>query len=71
VVNSAKGFISSTLVCPGCHIFLADETFVANLVLIPLESFDVILGMDWLSQYQAVISCFGRPCLCRHLPVER
>jgi hypothetical protein len=49
VINSAKGFISSTLVCPGCPIFLADETFVANLVLIPLESFDVILGMDWLS----------------------
>jgi hypothetical protein len=46
VVNSAKGFISSTLVCPGCSIFLADETFVANLVVIPLESFDVILGMD-------------------------
>jgi hypothetical protein len=35
VVNSAKG----------------DETFVANLVVIPLESFDVILVMDWLSQY--------------------
>jgi hypothetical protein len=49
VVNSAKGFISSTLVCPGCSIFLANETFVANLVVIPLESFDVILGMDWLS----------------------
>jgi hypothetical protein len=49
VVNSAKGFISSTLVCPGCSIFLADETFVANVVVIPLESFDVILGMDWLS----------------------
>jgi hypothetical protein len=49
VINSAKGFISSTLVCSGCSIFLADETFVANLVVIPLESFDVILGMDWLS----------------------
>jgi hypothetical protein len=46
VVNSTKGLISSTLVCPGCSIFLADETFVVNLVVIPLESFDVILGMD-------------------------
>jgi hypothetical protein len=60
VVNSAKGFIFSTLVCPGCSIFLADEIFVANLVMIPLESFDVILGMDWLSQYRAVISCFWK-----------
>jgi hypothetical protein len=60
VVNSAKGFISSTLVCPGCSIFLADETFVDNLVVIPLEPFDVILGMDWLSQYRAVISYFWK-----------
>jgi hypothetical protein len=60
VVNSAKGLISSTLVCPGCSIFLADETFVANLVVIPLESFDVILGMDWLSQYHAIISYFWK-----------
>jgi hypothetical protein len=60
VVNSAKAFISSTLVCPGCSILLADETFVANLVVIPLKSFDVILGMDWLSQYRAVISYFWK-----------
>jgi hypothetical protein len=60
VVNSAKGLISSTLICSGCSIFLSDETFVANLVVIPLESFDVILGMDWLSQYQVVISYFWK-----------
>jgi hypothetical protein len=59
------------LVCPGCSIFLTDETFVANLVVIPLESFDVILGMDWLSQYQVLYPVFGRHCLCRHLPVGR
>jgi hypothetical protein len=46
MVNFAKGLISSTLVCRGCSIFLADETFDANLVMIPLESFHVILGMD-------------------------
>ena len=60
VVSSAKGSISSHLICPGCHIFLAEEGFVANLVVIPLESFDVILGMDWLSQYRAIISCFWK-----------
>jgi hypothetical protein len=49
-----------TQFCSCCSIVLADEGFVANLVVIPLESFDVILGMDWLSQYQAVISCFWK-----------
>ena len=33
---------------------------MANLVIIPLDMFDVILGMDWLSQYQAVIYCFWK-----------
>ena len=60
VVSSARGLISSSSVCPGCAIHLADETFVANLVVIPLDPFDVILGMDWLSQYRAVISCFWK-----------
>jgi hypothetical protein len=71
VVNSAKGLISSTLVCSGCSIFLADDTFAANHVVIPFESFDVILGMDWLSQYYVLYLVFGRQCLCRHLPVGR
>ncbi|XP_062230304.1 uncharacterized protein LOC133928029 [Phragmites australis] len=60
VVSSTRGLISSSSVCPGCAIHLADEAFVANLVVIPLEHFDVILGMDWLTQYQAVISCFWK-----------
>ena len=60
LVSSARGPISSFSVCLGCSIVLADEVFVANLVVIPLESFDVILGMDWLSQYQAIISCFWK-----------
>ena len=34
------------LVCPGCRISLVDEDFVANLVIIPLDMFNVILGMD-------------------------
>jgi hypothetical protein len=50
VVSTAKGPISSCSICSGCSIFLVDETFMANLVVIPLESFDVILGMDWLTQ---------------------
>jgi hypothetical protein len=45
-VNSAKGPISSNYVCPGCVVRLADEDFVANLVVIPLDVFDIILGMD-------------------------
>jgi hypothetical protein len=47
-VNSAKEPISSNYVCADCVVRLADEDFVANLVVIALDVFDVILGMDWL-----------------------
>jgi hypothetical protein len=60
MVSSAKGSLSSCSVCSSCSGVLADEIFSANLVVISLESFDVILGMDWLTQYRAVISCFWK-----------
>jgi hypothetical protein len=46
IVNSAKWPIFSNYVCPGCVVRLADEDFVANPVVIPLDVFDAILGMD-------------------------
>jgi hypothetical protein len=60
LVSSANGSTSSCSVCQGCSVILADEVFLANLVVISLGAFDVILDMDWLSQYRAVISFFGR-----------
>ena len=33
---------------------------VVNSMVIPLPIFDVILGMDWLYQYRAIISCFWK-----------
>jgi hypothetical protein len=62
-VSSDNGSISSCSVCQGCSVILADEVFSANVVVISLGAFDVILGMDWLSQYHAVISCFWKTVL--------
>jgi hypothetical protein len=63
VVSFANGSISSYSVCQGCSVILADEVFSANFVVISLGAFDVILGMDWLTQYRAVISCFWKTVL--------
>jgi hypothetical protein len=63
VVSSANGSISSCSICQVCSVILADEVFSANLVVISLGAFDVILGMDWLSQYRAFISCFWKTML--------
>jgi hypothetical protein len=69
-VNSAKWPISSNYVCPSCVVRLANEDFVANLVVFPLNVFDAILRMDWLSQYQAIISCFMK-AISLHAPPGR
>ncbi|GJX33280.1 putative reverse transcriptase domain-containing protein, partial [Tanacetum coccineum] len=41
----------------GCTLNLLDHPFNINLMPIELGSFDVIVGMDWLAKYHAVIDC--------------
>ena len=36
-----------------------DKLFTDRFV-IPMGEYDVILGMDWLSKYQATVDCFGQ-----------
>jgi hypothetical protein len=63
VVSSANGSISRCSLCQGCSVILANEIFSTDLVVISLGAFDVILGMDWLTQYRVVISCFWKTVL--------
>nr|GEV97500.1 hypothetical protein [Tanacetum cinerariifolium] len=41
----------------GCTLNFLNHPFNINLMLVKLGSFDVIVGMDWLEMYQAVIVC--------------
>ncbi|GKD38493.1 putative reverse transcriptase domain-containing protein, partial [Tanacetum coccineum] len=41
----------------GCTLNFLDHPFNINLMPIELGSFDVIIGMDWLSNYHALIDC--------------
>ena len=42
----------------GCDIEVADYRLPFPFVVMPMKGFDVILGMDWLSSYRAVIDCY-------------
>ena len=44
-------------VCPDCEIEILGHRFRANLIPFKLGEFDVILGMDWLSEHDAQIYC--------------
>ncbi|XP_076907017.1 uncharacterized protein LOC143563339 [Bidens hawaiensis] len=44
-------------VCRNCKIIIQGEEYSIDLIPITLREFDVIIGMDWLSQHQASIVC--------------
>nr|GEZ16662.1 putative reverse transcriptase domain-containing protein [Tanacetum cinerariifolium] len=57
-VELADGKIVSTNnVLKGCTLNLLNHSFPINLMVIELRSFDVIIGMNWLSKNDAAILC--------------
>ena len=44
----------------GCDLSVGGKTLLADLVPLPMVDFDIILGMDFLSSYRAVIDCFRK-----------
>ncbi|GKG45369.1 putative reverse transcriptase domain-containing protein, partial [Tanacetum coccineum] len=50
--------ISETnVVLRGCMLGLLGHPFNIDLMPVELGSFDVIIGMDWLAKYHALIVC--------------
>ncbi|GJY54308.1 putative reverse transcriptase domain-containing protein [Tanacetum coccineum] len=57
-VELADGKFSETIVVlRGCTLGLLGHLFDIDLMPIELGSFDVIIGMDWLAKYHALIVC--------------
>nr|GEZ02217.1 putative reverse transcriptase domain-containing protein [Tanacetum cinerariifolium] len=51
----------------GCTLTLLNQPFEIDLLLIKLGSFDVVIGMDWLSKYHAKILCDEKVV---HIPID-
>ncbi|GKB23828.1 putative reverse transcriptase domain-containing protein [Tanacetum coccineum] len=57
-VELADGRISETnVVFRGCTLGLLGHSFDIDLMPVELGSFDIIIGMDWLAKYHALIVC--------------
>ncbi|GJV17351.1 putative reverse transcriptase domain-containing protein [Tanacetum coccineum] len=55
-IKMADGnLVSTNTVIKGCTLTLLDQPFEIDLMPIKLGSFDVVIGMDWLSKYHAKI----------------
>ncbi|XP_052735521.1 uncharacterized protein LOC128197508 [Vigna angularis] len=55
VSTPASGQVSTSSVCVGCPIEVEGRKSKVNLVCLPLEGLDVILGMDWLADNRVLI----------------
>nr|GEV55033.1 reverse transcriptase domain-containing protein [Tanacetum cinerariifolium] len=57
-VKLADGkIIGVNTILRGCTLDFLNHPFNIDLMLVSLGSFDVIIGMDWLREYDAVIVC--------------
>ncbi|GFZ10833.1 hypothetical protein Acr_22g0002310 [Actinidia rufa] len=54
------GVVLLNRVCRGCVLVIADRRIEADLVVMDMSGFDIILGMDWLSSNRAIVDCFRR-----------
>jgi hypothetical protein len=59
-IDSASGKVRADSVCLNVSVEIRGIEFPANLIVTSTQGIDVILGMNWLDKYQAVISCDKR-----------
>uniref|UniRef100_A0A2N9G096 Retrotransposon gag domain-containing protein n=1 Tax=Fagus sylvatica TaxID=28930 RepID=A0A2N9G096_FAGSY len=65
-VDTPSGHVMCTdKVYKSCNVLVSRRELEANLVLLDMYEFDVILGMDWLSIFHASIDCFGKKVVFR------
>nr|GEW72662.1 reverse transcriptase domain-containing protein [Tanacetum cinerariifolium] len=67
-IEMADGnLISTNTVIQGRTLTLLNQPFEIDLMPIKLSSFDVVIGMDWLSKYHAKFICDEKVV---HIPIE-
>ncbi|KAA3461331.1 protease [Gossypium australe] len=54
--NPLGQYVMVDKVYKNCSLMVKGYCFSANLMLLPCDEFDVILGMDWLTQYDAMVN---------------
>nr|GEZ58518.1 putative reverse transcriptase domain-containing protein [Tanacetum cinerariifolium] len=52
--------VVTNMIVRGCRLELEGHTFIIDLIPFGHGSFDVIIGMDWLSKLRAKIVCFEK-----------
>ncbi|KAA3473174.1 Protein MCM10 [Gossypium australe] len=56
ISNPLGKYVLVGKVCKNCPLMTRDYYFLADLMLLPFDAFDVILDMDWLTLHDAVVN---------------
>ena len=67
LVQSPGSLLRSNLVCRNLEIDIKGVKFPTLLIIIDSNKLDVILGMNWLTQYQVCISCATREVTLKNM----
>ncbi|GKA79303.1 reverse transcriptase domain-containing protein [Tanacetum coccineum] len=62
-----RNLVGTNIVIQSCTLILLNQPFEIDLMPIKLGSFDVVIGMDWLSKYHARIICDEKVV---HIPID-
>ena len=60
VATPLGDFVVVNKIIRDCCAMIGYKEMTIDLVLLELQDFDVILGMDWLASYHASVDCFGK-----------
>ncbi|XP_052734270.1 uncharacterized protein LOC128196752 [Vigna angularis] len=63
VSTPASGLVKTSSMCVRCPIVVEGHQFKVNLICLPLQGLEVILGMDWLSTNRILIDCGSKKLL--------
>ncbi|GKB95436.1 reverse transcriptase domain-containing protein [Tanacetum coccineum] len=50
-----RNLVGTNAIIQGCTLILLNQPFKIDLMPIKLGSFDIVIGMDWLSKYNSII----------------
>ena len=47
-----------------CELLMSDSIAHAYLNVLPLGSYDLLIGMDWLEKHRVMVNCFDKTFTC-------
>ena len=60
IESLAGGRTKLESMCRNCILNFEGKDMVDNLIIFPITYFHIIIAMDWISKYQAILNCHNK-----------